>query len=481
LLFAVLLCAAVAIAGGRAKALRYPPQPSRPQTAATVDWPAVERESMEHFQAVLRFDTSDPPGNERPAAEYLKQVLEKEGIATNVFELEANRLNVVARLKGSGKKRPLLLMGHTDVVNVDPAKWTFPPFSATRNAGYVYGRGTVDDKDNVTAALMTMLLLKRSGMPLDRDVIFLAEAGEEGTTRVGIQFMVQRHFPEIEAEYCLAEGGSVLRSEGRVRYASVQTAEKIPRAIELLATGTAGHGSVPLETNAVLRLSRAVATVAAWKPPIQLNDTTRTYFTRLAAISPPADAARYRAIAGSDPKAASEAVDYFAKNDPRLASMIRSSISPTIIQGGYRVNVIPSEAKATLDVRLMSGQDPDAFLNEVRKVVNDPSIRVEWIPRDVRPATPSARLDSEVFKVLESAFARHYDAAVLPTMSTGATDMAYLRDKGIQCYGIGPALDVEDGPKGFGAHSDQERILESELHRFVRFHFEVVRDLVRAP
>ncbi len=449
------------------------------QTPA-LDWPRVEAETMEHFQSVLRFDTSDPPGNERPAAEYLKQVLDREGIATKVFELEPNRLNVVARLKGSGKKRPLLLMGHTDTVNVDPAKWTFPPFSATRDGGYVYGRGTVDDKDNVTAALMTMLLLKRSGVALDRDVIFLAEAGEEGTTRVGIQFMVQQHFAEIDAEYCLAEGGSVLRSEGRVRYASVQTAEKIPHGILLTSTGTAGHGSVPVENNSILKLTRAVVTVAGWKPPIQLNDTTRTYFERLAAISQPADAARYRAVIGNDPKAAQDAVDYFAKADPRLASSVRSSISPNIIQGGYRINVIPSEAKATLDVRLISGQDPEAFLNEVRKVVNDPAIRVEWIKRDVRPATPSARLDSEVFKVLESAFARHYDSAVLPTMSTGATDMAYLRAKGIQCYGVGPALDVEDGPKGFGAHSDQERILETELHKFVRFHYEVVRDLARA-
>ena len=170
----------------------------------------------------------------------------------------------------------------------------------------------------------------------------------------------------------------------------------------------------------------------------------------------------------------------FAKAEPSLASSVRSSISPNIIQGGYRINVIPSEAKATLDVRLISGQDPEAFLSEVRKVVNDPAIRVEWIQRDVRPATPSARLDSEVFKVLESAFARFYDTAVLPTMSTGATDMAYLRAKGIQCYGVGPAVDAEDGPKGFGAHSDQERILESELHKFVRFHYEVVRDLARA-
>lgn len=450
------------------------------QSPGMADWPSIERETLEHFQAVLRMDTSDPPGNERAAAEYLKLVLEREGIPTQTFVLEPNRLNLVARLKGSGAKRPLLLMGHTDTVNVDPAKWTFPPFSATRNGGYVYGRGTVDDKDNVTAALMTMLLLKRSGVALDRDVIFLAEAGEEGTTRVGIQFMLQQHFAEIDAEYCLAEGGSVPRTGGRVRYASVQTAEKIPHGIQLTATGTAAHGSVPLQTNSILKLTQAVVAVSTWKPPIQLNDTTRTYFTRMAAISSPADAARYRAVIGSDLSAAQAAVDYFAQNEPRLASTVRASISPNIIQGGYRINVIPSEAKASLDVRLISGQDPEAFLNEVRKVVNDPAILVEWIPRDVRPATPSARLDSEVFKVLESAFARFYDATVLPTMSTGATDMSYLRAKGMQCYGVGPAFDEEDGPKGFGAHGDQERILESELHKFVRFHYEVVRDLAES-
>jgi len=444
------------------------------------DWKAIEAETLQHFQAVIRLDSTDPPGNERPVADYVKQVLDKEGIPNKVFELEPNRLNVVARLKGNGSKRPLLIMGHTDTVNVDPAKWTFPPFSATRDGGYIYGRGTVDDKDNVAAALMTMLLLKRMNVPLARDVIFLAEAGEEGTTRVGIQFMMQQHFSEIESEYCLAEGGSVPRGGGRVRYASVQTAEKIPHAVQLTASGVAGHGSVPLQTNSIVRLSQAIMAAANWRTPIQLNETTRTYFTRLAAISPPAEAARYRALVGSDNKAAQDAVDYFAKSDPRFASMVRSSISPTIIQGGYRVNVIPSEAKATLDVRLMAGQDPDAFITELRKVINDPSVRAEWIPRDVRPGTPSAPLNSEVFKVLESAYARLYDTTVLPTMSTGGTDMAYLRAKGIQCYGIGPAVDEEDGPKGFGAHSDQERILESELHKFVRFHYEVVRDLARA-
>src|SRR4051812_43123761 len=162
----------------------------RAQAPAQPDWPQVDDELMRHYQALLRMDTSDPPGKELPVAEYLKQVFDKEGIPAQLFALEPNRPNVVARVKGNGKKRPILIVGHSDVVNVDPAKWTFPPFSATRDGGYVYARGSVDDKDNLAATLMVMLQLKRLNVPLDRDVIFLSEAGEEGSTRVGIQYMV---------------------------------------------------------------------------------------------------------------------------------------------------------------------------------------------------------------------------------------------------------------------------------------------------
>jgi acetylornithine deacetylase/succinyl-diaminopimelate desuccinylase-like protein len=150
------------------------------QTPRSTDEARLDEETLRHFQALIRMDTADPPGNEQPAAEYLKKVLEAEGIPVEIHALEPRRPNVVARLKGSGRKRPLLIMGHTDVVNVDPKKWTHPPFGATRDGGYVYGRGTVDDKDNVVAGLMVMLMLKRQNVALDRDVIFLAEAGEEG-------------------------------------------------------------------------------------------------------------------------------------------------------------------------------------------------------------------------------------------------------------------------------------------------------------
>ncbi len=450
------------------------------QTPGQPDWARVQDETMTHYQALLRFDTSDPPGREEPAAAYLKQVLEQNAIPVETFALESHRPNVVARLKGTGRKRPLLLMGHTDVVNVDPSKWTHPPFSATRDGGYVYGRGTVDDKDNLTAALMTMLLLKRLNVPLDRDVILLAEAGEEGTTRVGIQFMVNEHFGAIDAEYCLAEGGGVSRVNGQVKYATVQTIEKIPRAIEITAKGPAGHGSVPLKDNAIVRLSAAVAAVGRWRPPVRLNETTGAYFKRLADISSPEDAARYRALLSLDSKVVAAADDYMFEHEPRHSSMLRTSASPNIFTAGYRVNVIPSEAKATVDVRLLPDEDPAKFLEAVRGVVDDPTLDVRFGERDARPGADTGSLSSEAFKAIEAAIQREYKTVTLPTMSTGATDMAYLRAKGVQCYGVGPATDVEDGPKGFGSHSDQERLLESELHRFVRFNWEVVTSLVQA-
>lgn len=451
-------------------------QSSSPQP----DWKAIEEETMRHFQAVLRLDTQNPPGNETRVADYVKQALEAEGIPAQIAAADPARANVFARLKGNGRKRPLLVMGHSDVVTVDAAKWKHPPFSATREGGYVYGRGTVDDKDNLTAGLMTMLLLKRLKVPLDRDVIFLSEAAEEGGgAGVGISYMVRDHFADIEAEYCLAEGGGVTRINGEARFAQVQTLEKIPRGIELVATGISGHGSVPLKTNAIVHLAGAVAKIGAWRPDVRFNETTGTYFRRLAAISPPETAKIYRDVLSTDPKVRAAADDWLFENEPRHSSMLRTSVSPNIFNGGYRSNVIPSEAKATLDVRMLPDEDPVKFLEQVKRVVDDPSVEVRFSGQSTRPPGVDTKLDSEPFKVLEAAATKIYNTVTLPTMSTGATDMARLRARGVQCYGIGPATDFEDGPKGFGAHSDQERILESELHRFVRFNWEVVTELVK--
>ncbi|HJR68923.1 MAG TPA: M20/M25/M40 family metallo-hydrolase, partial [Gammaproteobacteria bacterium] len=304
--------------------------------------------------------------------------------------------------------------------------------------------------------------------------IFLAEAGEEGTTEIGIEFMVEQHFDTIDAEYCLAEGGSATRVQGDVRYAGVATAEKFPKGIDLIAHGVAGHGSVPLESNPIARLARAIDTLTQWQPPVVLNETTRAYFARLGEIAEPAVARRYRDVLSSDPAVVAAADAWLRANEPAKASMLRTSISPNIVQGGYRNNVIPSDARVTLDVRMRPGEDPEAFRAELERRIADDKIDVVFNGFGERPAGLVSPIDTEAFVAIERAIRTHYEAPVIPMMLTGATDMAFLRAKGIRCYGVGPAVDEEDGPLGFGAHSDQERIVEQELYRFVRFHYDAV-------
>jgi acetylornithine deacetylase/succinyl-diaminopimelate desuccinylase-like protein len=455
--------------------------PLSARTQAPVDWKGLEAETLRHFRALVQIDTSNPPGNETRAVEYLKKVLEQEGIPVQVFARDPNRANFVARIKGNGRKRPILVMGHTDVVTIDPQKWIdHGPFSGDVAGGYVYGRGTVDDKDNLVASLMLVLALKRSNAALDRDVIFLAESGEEGTPDVGAQFMIDKHFDAIDAEYCLAEGGGVVRTGGRNLHANVGTTEKEPRAVEIIARGPAGHGSVPRQTNVVTRLSKAVAKVAEWTPPTRVNETTGSYFRKLAATARSGELAkRYQDVLSPDPKVSKPAADWMLEHEPEHWSMLHTSLVPTIIAAGYRYNVIPSEAKATIDVRLHPDEDQTTFLDQIRALINDPAVEVRWARDRYRPAGAS-RLNTELFAAIETQARKHYNVDVLPTMSTGASDKAQIRSKGVQCYGIGPALDSEDSARGYGAHSDQERIVEAELHRFVRFQYDVVMEVARS-
>ena len=432
-----------------------------------VDWEKVADESFSHFSKLLRIDTRNPPGNETKAANYLQEVLEKEGLSPKQFALDPERANLVVRIKGNGSKRPLLVMGHTDVVGVQEEKWSVPPLDAVVKDGYIFGRGTLDDKDNVTAALMLMLLLKRHNVPLDRDVIFLAESGEEGTTHVGIDFMVEKHWDEIEAEYCLAEGGSVTSRNGKVRYASIATTEKVPRRIRLIARGTAGHGSVPRVDNAVSKLATAVSKLAAWQPPMRLNDTTREYFERLATISSPEQAARYNQLANPERRAHIER--YLAEFEPHHYSILRTSVVPTVLKAGFRMNVIPSEAEATIDIRALPDEDISDFFAQLLGVINDPAVEIVPLANYREPAEPS-RMDNEMFRALEAVTERMFPGAVtLPYMLTGATDMSQLRAKGIQAYGFGPIRSEEDRAKGGGAHGDDERIAEGSLVKLVQF------------
>ena len=255
---------------------------SQPQDRYLVNWETVGNEALIHFTELLRINTTNPPGNETAVANYLRNALARDEIEGRLYALEPGRDNLVARVTGNGSKLPILIMGHTDVVGVQRENWSVEPFDAVRRDGYIYGRGSLDDKDSVTAGLMLLLMLKRYQVELDRDVIFLAEAGEEGTPHVGIDFMVNEHWNEIDSQYCLAEGGGAVARDGQVRYVSIATAEKFPMRVQLVAHGTAGHGSAPRVDNAIAALSAAVAKLAAWQPPMRLNDTTEAYFERLA-------------------------------------------------------------------------------------------------------------------------------------------------------------------------------------------------------
>jgi acetylornithine deacetylase/succinyl-diaminopimelate desuccinylase-like protein len=448
------------------------------QPRYAVDWQKLEPEILDRFSELLKIDSSNPPGNETKVAKLVEAMLQTEGIPSRLFALEPDRANLVARIQGSGRKRPLLIMGHTDVVGVQADRWSVPPFAALRKNGFIYARGATDDKEHVIAGIMILALLEKMHVKLDRDVIFMAESGEEGTSRVGIDYMVKEHWPEIDCEYALAEGGSIVEENGKVHHVLVTTTEKVPRGIRLVAHGQAGHGSRPILNNAIVHLAAAVARAGDWQTPVRLNETTHAYFAGLAAISPPEDAARYRALL--DPAQAAAADRYFREHDPSTYSMVRTSVVPTMMNGGFRSNVIPSQAEAYLDVRALPDEDIDKFMAELRRVIGDPAVEVSLANRAGRPAAPPSRMDTEMYRALVKAGDRLFSAPTLPGILTGATDMAQLRAKGVQAYGVGPMATAELGPLG-GAHADDERISIEGLMKMIEYMWNAVVEVAAAP
>lgn len=441
-----------------------------PGQTKSMDLEKLKPEILERYRALVQLDTT--AGHETLAVDYLKKVLEGEGIPTKVFALDANRANLVARLNGNGSKRPLLILAHTDVVGVQREKWPVDPFGAIMKDGYIWGRGSKDDKPVLAANLITFLMLKRLRVPLDRDVIFLAESGEEADTAgVGINYMVREHFDVIDAEFAMTEGGGATTDGKHVAIVNIGTAEKLPARVRLVAKGTAGHGSVPRRDNSLIHLGAAVEKIGQWETPMRWNDTTRTYFEKLASVSSPEEARHYKDL--FNPATAAAAQQYLREHDPGRYSMLRTSVVPTMLKAGVGANVIPSEAEATIDIRAFPGEDIDKFYAEMGKVIADPAVQIVPIPPS-RPPSPASRLDTEMYRVMERAVQAVYPGAtVLPSMSTGASDQAQLRAKGIQSYGIGPAA-TESDTLNYPAHGDVERLAESSLYPFVQYVWDVV-------
>lgn len=426
-----------------------------------------QAEAVHFLQELIRIDTQDPPGNESRVAHYLEGVLKAEGITAELLEPVAGRASIVARLKGDGSKRPLLLMGHEDVVPVDRARWTVDPFAGLERDGMIWGRGASDDKAAVAANLEVFLQLKRMKVPLKRDVIFLSEASEEASSPAGMAVLVEKYWDKIACEYALNEGGGSLLVDGKIRYIGVATAEKLPRGAKLEATGTSGHGSVPRVDNAVIHLTAAVAKAGTWETPSRLNETTSEFFKRLATIAPPEEAAWYRNVL--DPKVQAE----LRVRKPQYYSMLRTSVVPTMLQAGIKSNVIPPTAEATLDIRALPDEDLAKFREMLAGVIDDPQVKV--VAEDVTysmPAAPVTSLQTEMFHALESAQKEVAPEAItLPVMTTGATNSSFLRVKGVAAYGIGVPKTEEESRT---IHGNDERIEEKELGVFVRYLFRAV-------
>src|SRR5262245_42771334 len=321
------------------------------------DTSALAREATTWLAELIKINTTNPPGNEEAAAKYIAGILQKEGINAELLPLAPGRSALVARLNASGFADPskaFLLVAHMDVVGVERSKWTVDPFGAVPKDGYIYGRGAVDDKGMLAANLAAFLYLKRNNTRLNRDVIFLATDDEEASGDASMKMLIAKYWDKIAAKYSVNEGGNVFVKNGKVQYVGVQASEKVAVNVTVSAKGTSGHASIPLKDNAVAHLATAVEKIGNYNSPIHLTTIVRRYFEGIAPLEDPEIAKWIRSI--ETPDRGEHATRVLADANPMWNAMMRDTIAPTMLNTGVRPNVIPSEATATLNVRLLPGK-----------------------------------------------------------------------------------------------------------------------------
>jgi acetylornithine deacetylase/succinyl-diaminopimelate desuccinylase-like protein len=453
--FLLIFLAASSLRGASQQSSVLPPDKAAAETAA-------------FLKDLVQIDTQDPPGDESKVASYLAAIFKRENIPYEILEPVQGRASIVARLKGTGAKRPVLMLAHEDVVPVDRSHWTVDPFAADVRDGTLYGRGASDDKSPLAAHLETMLQLHRSGHQFSRDIIFLAEASEETSSSAGMHTIVDRYWDKIACEFAINEGGAAeVTDDGKIPYFGIATGEKLPRGVRLIARGLSGHASVPVLQNPITHLAQAVARLGTWETPMRLNDTTREFFSRLATISPPDQAAVFRNLA--DPASQT----YLHKNLPQFYSMLHTTVVPTVLKGGFKSNVIPPEAEAEIDIRALPDENMTEFTRQMNNLVNDPSVTI--LPPDLTdsmPAAPASSLHTAMFAALEAAQKKLLPESItVPVMSTGATDSAFLRAKGVDAYGIRIPRTFKENT---GVHGNDERI---EL-KYVTLYQQLVQEAI---
>jgi len=328
------------------------------------------------------------------------------------------------------------------------------PFGGVIKDGYLWGRGSIDDKSMVAANLAAFIALKRGSAHLNRDVIFLATADEEQFGDASLKMLIAKYWDKLAAGSAINEGGKVVLKNGKVQYVAVQVAEKVSVNISVTAKGRGGHASMPTKENPVVHLAAAIEKIGNYIAPVHLTSIVRRYFEGLAGIEDDETAKWLRVV--DSPDRGEHAQRVLSDMSPMWNSMMRDTIAPTILQAGVRANVIPSEAKAVLNVRLLPGDTVDLLLNELNKMVNDPTVKLEVLP-DGGLAAPNSSIDTEIYGLITKVCAKEFGGApVLPFLSTGATDSAQLRLHNVQAYGLRPfPLTEEDDAR---VHGDQERL-----------------------
>jgi acetylornithine deacetylase/succinyl-diaminopimelate desuccinylase-like protein len=428
-----------------------------------IDWKEVTEEATDLLCRYIAIDTSNPPGNEEAAALFLADILRRESLESQLYQAAPDRANLSARLPGDGSKRPLILLNHTDVVPAEPPFWQEPPFAGIVRDGVIWGRGALDMKGLAVMELMTFLLLKRHGIPLKRDVVFLALADEEMGSEAGVEWM-DRHHPEVmEAEYVLNEGGYGFTELMGVRRPifNCSIGEKGPLWLKLTAHGTAGHGSVPHDDNSLERLVRALYRIQSWQHPITVLPETELYLRGLHEGGFLAEMPDESTLAQA------------AQVNPVIRAVLTNTVSVTTCTAGYKHNVIPALSEASLDCRLLPGQSAEAFVEEVRGIIDDPKVEIEEV---YRSETVSSPVQTELFSILRDVICERIEnALVLPSISPGFTDSRLFRRRGVVAYGLIPVL--LEPVEAATIHGHNERISVENLRLGTQLLFETVRRL----
>ncbi len=430
-----------------------------PAQAAVPDYDDAASRARKLLEGLVRADTTNLPGNEARAARLAEKRLKADGIPYEITQFAPGRENITARLKGTGEKRPLLLLAHTDVVGAEGQAWTFPPHEVTEKDGFLYGRGVNDDLGMAAVALEVFTLLKRSGTKLKRDLI-LAWTGDEESGGAGIQMILEKNPEAVACEVALNEGGGlVLGKDGKVKLANLQTGEKIYHDFELTAQGPTGHSSVPLKENAIYRLASALDKLGRYREPARLHPVVRAYFAGRASQEAEPLSGALKALAAApgdlpkDPLAVVEA-------EPSLSALLRTTCVATMLSGGTRANALPAEAKATINCRILPDETPDQAQARLTAILDDPSVKISSL--EIGGESPASPLEGPGPRAIEKVVAGMFPGApVIPVLSRGASDSRFLRKAGIAAYGFSPLpISEEDSRR---AHGIDERIPSSSL------------------